>query len=95
MESQNNGLKPGGNGNWEEILKKSSNSDEICESDIEQTEIFFFKLTNFYNNNDKVPFQIKFKSQVICCGDGSAILPFYYPKFTRNGLKSALLVGFA
>ena len=37
MESQNNGLKPGGNGNWEEIKKKSSNSDEICESDIEQT----------------------------------------------------------
>ena len=47
MESQNNGLKPGGNGNWEEILKKSSNSDEICESDIEQTEIFFFQVDKF------------------------------------------------
>ena len=42
MESQNNGLKPGGNGNWEETKKKSSNSDEICESDIENGEKFFF-----------------------------------------------------
>ena len=43
VELRDNDLKPGGNGNWEEILKKSSNSDENCESDIENGEkkIFF------------------------------------------------------
>ena len=47
MELRDNDLKPGGNGNWEEIKKNSSNSDEICESDIENGEKFFFsKLTN-------------------------------------------------
>ena len=47
MESRNNDLKPGGNGNWEEIKKKSSNSDENCDSDIEKREkFFFFKLSN-------------------------------------------------
>ena len=46
MELRHNNLKPGGYGNWEEIKKKSSNSDEICESDIEKTEKFF--LQNWY-----------------------------------------------
>ena len=42
MESRHNNLKPGGYGSWEEILKKSSNSDENCECDIEYGEKFFF-----------------------------------------------------
>ena len=42
MDLRNNDLKPVGNGNWEEIKKKSSNSDENCECDIEKTEKFFF-----------------------------------------------------
>ena len=47
MELWDNDLKPGGYGNWEDIKKKSSNSDENCESDIENGEKFFFsKLTN-------------------------------------------------
>ena len=36
-----------------------------------------------YNNNNKIPFQIKFKSQVICCGDGSA-LPKIEHRLTRR-----------
>ena len=36
-----------------------------------------------YNNN-KVPFQIKFKSKVICCGDGFA-LPTIKHRLTRKG----------
>ena len=40
MELRDNDLKPGGNGNRKEI-KKSSNSDEICECDIENGEKFF------------------------------------------------------
>ena len=51
--------------------KKSSNSDEICECDIENGEKFFFFLS----------------CQI-------SILPFWYPKFMENGLKSAFLVGF-
>ena len=47
MDLRDNDLKPVGNGNWEEIKKKSSNSDENCESDIENGEkFFFFKLSN-------------------------------------------------
>ena len=70
MELRDNDLKPGFNGNWDDITKKkSSNSDEICESDIDKREK-------------------KFSSCQI------TILPFYYPKFMENGLKSAFLVGF-
>ena len=35
------------------------------------------------NNNNKVPFQIKFKSQVICCGGGSALPKVEY-RLTRS-----------
>ena len=52
------------------LKKKSSNSDENCECDIENGEKFFFSSCQI------------------------SILPFWYPKFMKNGLKSAFLVGF-
>ena len=71
MELRDNNLGPGGNGNWDDIKKKtSSNSDEICESDIDKREKIYFQ-------NSEI-----------------TILPFWYPKFMENGLKSAFLVGF-
>ena len=41
MELRDIDLKPVGNGNWKEIKKKLSNSDENCESDIDKREKFF------------------------------------------------------
>ena len=42
MELRDIDLKPVGNGNWDGIWKKSSHSDENCESDIGNTVKFFF-----------------------------------------------------
>ena len=42
MELRDIDLKPVGNGNWDGIWKKSSNSDENCESHIGNTVKFFF-----------------------------------------------------
>ena len=40
MKSRDNDLKPVGYGNWDDVKKKTSNSNEIRESDIKKTENF-------------------------------------------------------